>query len=53
MAVGLVLLHVHGVVALGEDGGVVIAVLDVHVDEDAGAQRGAALVHRHHLQHYK
>ena len=53
MAIGLVLLHIHGVVALGEDGGVVIAVLDLDVDKDAGAQRGAALVHRHHLQHCK
>lgn len=51
MAVGFVLLHVHGVVPLGEDGGVVIAVLDVDVEEDAGAQRLAALVDCHHLEH--
>lgn len=51
MAVGLVLLHIHGVVALGKDGGVVIAVLDVDVEEDAGAERFAALVDCHHLKH--
>ena len=51
MAVRLVLLHIHGVVAFGKDGGVVIAVLDVDVEEDAGAQRLAALVNCHHLQH--
>ena len=50
-AVGFVLLYVHGVVPLGEDGGVVIAVLDVDVEEDAGAQRLAALVDCHHLEH--
>lgn len=51
VAVGLVLLHIHGVVALGKDGGVVIAVLDVDVEEDAGAERFAALVDCHHLKH--
>ena len=51
MAVGLVLLHVHGVVALGEDGGVVVAVLDVDVEQNTGAECGAALVHRNYFKH--
>lgn len=51
MSVRLVLLYINSVVALGKDGGIVIAVLDVDVEEDAGAQRRAALVHRHYLQH--
>ena len=36
VAVRLVLLHVHGVVPLGEYRGVVVGVLDVDVEEDAG-----------------
>ena len=36
MTVGLVLLHIDGVVPLGEYRGVVVGVLDVDVEEDAG-----------------
>ena len=44
VTVGLVLLHVHGVVPLGEYRGVVVGVLDVDVEEDAGWERRRALV---------
>ena len=47
----LVLLHVHRVVPLGEDRGVVVRILDVDVDEDAGGEDRGAMVHRLDLQH--
>ena len=51
MAVGLVLLHEHRVVALGEEGRVVVGVLDDDVDQDAGGEQGRAVVTGLHLQH--
>ena len=44
MAVGFVLLDVDSVVALGEDGSVVIDILDVDVQQDAGRQGWSSLV---------
>ena len=52
MPVRPVLLHVDGVVALGKDGRVVVGVLDVHVDEDAGGEDRGALVDGLHLEHW-
>ena len=38
MTIRLVFLDINCVIALGEDGGVVIAVLDVNVDKNTGAE---------------
>ena len=38
MTIRLVLLDINSVIALGEDGSVVIAVLDVDVDKNTGAE---------------
>jgi hypothetical protein len=51
--VGLVLLHEHGVVALGEEGRVVVGVLNEDVDEDAGGEQRRTKVPGLHLQHCK
>ncbi len=52
MSVGLVLLHEHGVVALGEEGRVVVGVLYENVDEDAGGEQRRPKVPGLHLQHW-
>ncbi len=53
VSVGLVLLHEHGVVALGEDGRVVVGVLNEDVDEDAGGEQRRPKVPCLHLQHWE
>ncbi len=53
MSVGLVLLHEHGVVALGEEGRVVVGVLYEDVDEDAGGEQRCTKVPGLHLQHWE
>ncbi len=53
MSVGLVLLHEHGVVALGEEGRVVVGVLYENVHEDAGGEQRRTKVPGLHLQHCK
>ena len=50
VSVRFVLLHVDGVVALGEDGGVVIDILDVDVQQNARRQRWSSLVFGLHFQ---
>lgn len=52
MSVGFIFLDVHRVVPLGEQRGVVVGVLDVDVDEDAGGEQGLPTVASLHLQHY-
>ena len=51
MSVWLVLLHVDSVVPLREDGGVVVDILDVDVQQNAGRQRGSSLVFGLDFQH--
>ena len=51
VAVRLVFLHVHRVVALSKDWRVIISIFYVDVDKDAGRQNWAALVHCLDLQH--
>ncbi len=53
MSVWLVLLHEHGVVALGEEGRVVVGVLNEDVDEDAGGEQRRSKVSGLHLQHWE
>ena len=38
MTIRLVFLDINSVIALGKDGGVVITVLDVDIDQNTGAQ---------------
>ena len=51
VAVGFVLLDVDSVVALREDGSVVIDILDVDVQQNAGRQRWSSLVFGLDFQH--
>ncbi len=53
VSVGLVLLHEHGVVTLGEEGRVVVGVLNEDVDEDAGGEQRRPKVPGLHLQHWE
>ena len=50
MSVGLVLLDVDSVVPLGEDGIVVVDILDVDIQQDARRQRWSSLVFGLHFQ---
>ena len=52
MTIRPVLLHVYRVVALGKDGGVVVRVLDVYVDEHARGEDRGALVDGLDLEHW-
>ena len=52
MSVGLVLLDVDSVVPLREDGSVVVDILDVDVQQDAGRQGGSSLVLGLDFQHW-
>ena len=51
VSVWLVLLHVDSVVPLREDGGVVVNILDVDVEQNTGRQRGSSLVCGLDFQH--
>ena len=52
MTIRLVLLDINSVIALGEDGSVVIAVLDVDVDKNTRAETWWSLIRRLYLQNW-
>ena len=52
MAIRPILLHIYRVVALGKDGGVVVGVLNVDVDEHARGEDRGALVDCLDLKHW-
>ena len=52
VTIRLVFLDINSVIALGKDGGVVITVLDVDIDQNTGAQTWWTLIQSLHLQHW-
>ena len=52
MAIRPILLHINRVVAFGKDGGVVIRVLNIDVDEHARGEDRGALINGLDLKHW-